>query len=1091
MPRNTARRGISVMLAMALSLLSMLIPVLQPLYISGEEITGTLDAWIEGSVVNGSAGMKVTCQTLKQMGGTPPKLVTLYFNGTTGPQGKFNITVDSNTWGVPTNLNPYSVFIFSTYYIEALPGSDMYNFNGPIYEGNTTSVPEGRLMARDYPTGNLTVKVLNQTSGGTLEDALVELSYLPGFPDAPFPLTMYTDINGEVYYPEIRSVNTSVEITRPNFQPLSGTEPDDFVIVADGGDTLAVFDLTEEPWPFSVLAGSVDVNHSLPLTIDFKRAMDTDSILKVNNYGLFRVDGMVSVPFTLTAREGDSMVDLRAIEPLDFNTTYDLRIEPHLMDDVGTRPLWRAMTVRFTTELPPGAITGRTVDRNTLEPVAGLKIRVLDQISVSDDEGVFSFPSVPAGTYRMDIDESYLFNGTSRSGNIVRKGRVLDMGDIPVGPKSWGALKVRVTSDGRPLEGAWAYVIDDLILGDTFNMTTDHQGEVFFPRVVSGAVTVEVSAPHYNKLGDMASVPISGEALLEFGLTEDPLPVWVEAVSMNGEVHVHPGTDLLVHVPDPILFSSLNVTIWEKDNDGFPENAIPLSIEVGQDELTYVVDPDVQFPLESRFVLIVSRELTTLQAPTSVLWRDLEYHFSTADLPLAHISGTLLFEGMAMEDFRVDFGPFFAFTDVTGDFNISIDPVGPITSDIFSINGSFYGYSTYTSELELEAGSDLMVGTIDLFHVQGWYEVSPAPGSINVDPSTAVVFTFMKPIMVPREERFNKQFSVIADGSSAPVAGQYKVSSDNRTVTFTPGSDLEHDTMYHVRISPELKRGDNVSMFPLGNSTDFRVRPPSIEIIVMEPTDPQSLSIDGGIRISFSIPVKKPLIENDVSIDPTVEGTMFTWVSGSEVTITAFFKMDTAYDLELPAGIYGLEDEPLTTDLLFSFRTTDGYAKGHSMGTPQIFPSPESVWEPGQNIRLSGSVSNSTGYLVMVSFLKDGTSSGEATALVDGEGRYGVNISAPDTAGEYLLSLVVSMPGGPVADERTYEVEVGDAGAASEPKDDLTLVIILVIIILLVIAVIVGAVLIARGQRARIGSEIQDIDYTEVESEWEGTEDEW
>ncbi|MGA1793757.1 MAG: Ig-like domain-containing protein [Thermoplasmatota archaeon] len=1053
-----------------------------------DEVIGTQDAWIIGKVVNGEAGMKVSCLSMKNL--PPPQLPTqLTFTGTTDASGNFNITVDSNAWGSPPDINPYSVLVNSSYYKEMISGNNIHTFTEWIFPGNVTQVPPGTLIARDYATSNLTVKILNRTSGEPLPGARVEIGYKQNIPTPPFPLAKATNSSGEVYYPKVRSINTSIEATRANFRPLSDTEPDDYTIVDEGGESSTVFELVEKSWPFTVLVGSEDVNHSQPIRIDFRRTMDHASILKTGNYGLWKGEGMVPVPFKLTSRDSDRMVDLEPIDDLDFNTSYIIRIEPYLLDEGAMRPLWRAMTVTFKTELPPGSITGRLVNAKTLAPAEGLFVRVLDQLSITDVNGIFDFPVVPAGTYRLDVDESYLFNSTTMPGTKVEKGESLDLGDIPIGPKKWGSLKVKVFSDGTPLEGAWVQVVDDLIREEKMNLTTDKAGEVLFQYVVAGVVTVDASAPHHNRRGDMALVPESGQGYLEIDLIEDTLPVWVEAVNKNPDGTVAPGSNFLVHLPEAVKFSSLNVTIWSTDDDGIASSKVPLSIEAGQDELTYIVNPDTQLPMEKPYVLIVSQELLSLDDSSQLLWRDLQFFFRTPDLPMVHIDGTLLFEGKVIQGYSVGFGSFLATTDAEGYFNISIDPETAMVSSTFSANGSQYGYGTFDLQLELDAGDVRHLGTIDLFHIPGWYTVVPAPGEVNVDPSAVIIFTFKEPIIVPNEDRFNRLLSVVPEGLSAPVAGEYVIGSENRTVTFTPGSLLEPNTVYNIRISKDLMRWDNVSMFPLGNSTNFKVKPPAITVEVLEPSDPQGIPIDSSIRLAFSYDVEKEMVEDSIEFLPDVEGIRFGWTSGSEVRIWAYFQVSTEYQLKVRAGIHGIDGEPLPADFSYNFTTGTGYGLDHDIGSPQIFPAPENGWKLGENIRFSGVVSDSAGYEINIRVTKDGSVEREATTTVSADGTWNLNISAPDEEGSYTLVVEIAMPGGPVADDATFDVEVSKEGA-STPDDGNTTLIVIIVIIIVVIAVIIFAAVYARNQRAKADKELSEIDYTEVEGDWEDDDEE-
>ncbi|MGA1872789.1 MAG: Ig-like domain-containing protein [Thermoplasmatota archaeon] len=1053
---------------------------------AADEATGTMDAWIIGTVENGELGIQISCQTLKRVGGNPPQ--QLYFNGTTDVSGNFNITVDSNQWGSPTEIGQFTVYAYSTYYKQMIPGSEMYMFSDHIYSGNESSVPQGSLVARDYPTSNLTLRVLNGSSGEPLPGASVELGYRPNIPEPPFELTSISDATGEVSYSKVRSVNTSVEITKANFRPLSDTEPANYFIVKEGGDTFLSFDLVERPWPFTVLVGSEDVNYSQPIRIDFNRVMDHSSIIKQSNYGLWKVDGMVAIPYRLTARESDRMVDLEPLSDLEFNTTYELRIEPYLYDEGATRPLWRAMTVTFTTELPPGSIVGRMVNSVTMEPAEGMWVRVLDQHSVTDEDGFFSFPVVPAGTYKLVVDESYLYNSTTMPGTKVEKGKAVDLGDVPIDPKTWGSLKVKVFSGQTPLEGAWVRIVDDFVTEDDLNYTTDYKGEVYFDKVIAGAVTVDVSAANHNQRGDMAFVPASGEGYLEISLTEDPLPVSVEAVNVLQEDTVDPSTNFHIQLLEPIKFSTLNVTIWTTDVDDEPVQSIPLSIEAGGDELTYIVNPDIQLPLERTFLLTVSSELVSLEGSTPVLWRDLRYVFRTPDLPDININGTLLFEGGVIEGFAVTFQEFSALTDETGNFNISVDPNTPSLTGVLTVNGTIYGYTVYTKDLEISAGEVREVGVIDMLHVDGWYTVDPPDGSTNVDPSTVVECVFQEPIIPPEEDRFSRLISIIPDGLSAPVPGQYTVSGGNRTVIFYPDEDLEPNTLYRIRISKDLKREGNISMFPLGNSTTFKIKPPSIVITILEPADPLDVPIDSSIRVAFSYDVVKGSIEGGLDLTPDVEGARFDWVSGSELRFFANFATSTEYELRIPAGIYGSTGEPLPSTFTFSFTTGTGYAFEHDLGSPQIFPSPDQGWEPGQNIRISGIVTGSEGYIITVKMIKEERTHVEETAIVSPDGTWSMNLTAPDENGEYSMTIQISMSGGPVADEEIYQVMVGDVETSA--SDDNTNLIMIVIILVLVALIVVAGLMYARTQRVRARKELSGIEYTEVESDWEDEDEE-
>ncbi|MGA1849031.1 MAG: hypothetical protein ACMUHB_06790, partial [Thermoplasmatota archaeon] len=240
---SDARKSLIVASLAVLLILHIFVPVMIVQGGPGDEApTGTKDAWIVGKVKNGVSGMAVSCKTIKNPG---PGSEVLYFNGTTIAQGAFNITVDSNTWGVTETLTPYEITVSPTYYLGLLMNRHiLVNFT---YSGNVSEVPEGTFETYAFPLSDLTITVYNKTSGQPLESARVELVYGPEIPDPPFILTKATNSTGQVEYLQVRSINTTVDITKPNFLTLPASGDPDWVNVNEGVETLSYFYLTERP----------------------------------------------------------------------------------------------------------------------------------------------------------------------------------------------------------------------------------------------------------------------------------------------------------------------------------------------------------------------------------------------------------------------------------------------------------------------------------------------------------------------------------------------------------------------------------------------------------------------------------------------------------------------------------------------------------------------------------------------------------------------------------------------------------------------------------------------------------------------------
>jgi len=1069
-----------VLMVLQISVAVMAVPGLPD---SGDP-AGTRDAWIVGKVRNGIGGMAVSCKTIKTSGG--PSTQTIYFNGTTNAQGSFNITVDSNTWGETETLTPYEVTVSPTYYLGLHSGIHiLVNFT---YAGNVSRVLDGTFEAYRYPLSNLTITVYNKTSGEPLGSARVELVYGPEIPTPPFLLAKATNATGQVEYSLVRSMNTTIDVTRTNFVSLSASGDPDWIDVQEGGDMNVDIQLAEKPWPFRILTEGDDVNVSQGVVVDFRTEMDPSTILNKENYRLTNIDDGSDVDLNLVAKDSNRKVDLIPKTPLEFDTNYTLRLDTGFRDDGGSKLLWRAMTGSFRTELPPGTVSGTVIDSNDASGVAGLRVRLLDQTAVTDPSGHFHFSVVPAGSYRLDVEESFLYNGTGMTGVQLDKGEDLVLSDLEVDPKEWGSLKVRVLSGGQPLEGAWVNLISPFIWGDLYNITTNVTGMVHYPRVRAGAVTMEIGASHHATRPDVALVKKGEEKLLTANLVEYPLPASIAPALVNPDGTIPHNSDFIISLSEAIKFSTLNLSLFQIDDEGSLIRELDiLPPGPGGDELTYIIDPPPLL-LESRYMFILSEELMTLEDPRPLMWRDLVHIFRTPELPLVYLNGSLLFDGLPLEGFTVGFGGFEAVTGDDGSFNISVDLSGKNFEGEFSANGSMYGYAAYTQVVEVEAGEVVEMGTIVLYHLPDWYSLTPTDGSGNVEPDTEITFRFKEPISVPGEDRWTKLLSVIPGGSNAPISGSYSVSNGNRTVVMIPDNLLTPDGLYTVRISRDLKREDNVTMFPVGNETTFRVKPPAIVVSLLEPAELQGVAIDSVFRLSFNYPVFRESIQEGLSFDPAATGLHFDWISDLEVRFTAFLSVDTQYRIVLQAGVYGKGSQPLTEPYTVDLTTGDTYAFTHSMSNLRIFPDPEEGWTTGDSIMLSGGAENSNGYEVRIRISKGGELKLQEVVDVGQGGTWSVNVTVPGEAGTYTLEVLLSMPGGPVSDSISYTVEVGEEGGISDDEGNPATTIIVAVVIVLVILLVIGALLFARSQRRKAEEELS-VDYTEVEGEWEDPEE--
>lgn len=1093
------RRSLSTASAMAIALLMLIGPMilLAPVP-QGKDTTnetgifGLQDAWIIGKVMNAATMLDVSCESIYTASqGSDP--VLQYYNGTTDIQGNFNITVDSNPWKNDSYYSPYKVTIFGNYHQSIYSGKDKFIFENATYSGNESAVPNGILEVVTNPLSNLTLTILNGSSGEPLENARVELQYPQGFPAAPFPLAKGTDAAGQAAFDGIRSVNTTVAVTKLNFQPLVDTEPADYVVVQEGGDMQRTFTLIEKPWPFALLGDESDINATENVTINFKQEMDPVSITTLSNFQMWKVDGEVPISFALAAKDSNRKVHIDPEEPLEYDTVYRIRLEPRLRTDGGTFPLWRAMEITFKTELQPGQMKGRIISSSDGSPAENVRIMVLDQTRSTNSTGHFHFSIVPQGTYRLDVLESFLFNDSSLSGVEVDKGEIVVVDDIVIDPKPWGMLEVNVMSGDSPLEGAWIKIIDETVMAGEFNLTTDGNGMAFFPSVRTGAVIMKVGASHHAVRDDMALVYEGKRSYLNITLIEDDIPVWIEATDpIEGEI-VDPQSNFLLHVPEPVVFSTINVTMFMTDEMGAHIEEVSLTPPEKQNDLVYIINPP-RLQMESYYKITIGSDLESLSTNEEIIWRDVSLEFKTPDFDLSYINGSLLLEGMVLEGFDIVFGDFSDTVDEEGGFNLTIDLSEPSLTGELMINGSSYGYGSINLPFQIEPGRTYEAGDIDLYHIDGWYSVTPEPGALDIDPTASVVLEFMRPFISPAAENWSKVFALIPEGSSAPLPGDYSVLNDNMSVVFTPASEMENNVVHTVRVTEALLQESGLSMFPLGNETSFRIEPPEIRVTIKEPLagELDSVDLDQPIVITFSSSVDKAVFQANIEVSPEPAGIELIWPTPTEVEIHMLLSAETTYTMSLPVGIYGSSGEPIKTAFNLEFTTTSEYSTEHNLESVQVEPSVDSGWETGKDIKFSGTASNAEGWTIHLVLEKDGVMVKEADTFVDGNGSWTIELIVPSEPGDYDITVTIGVPGGPASDTWTGEVEVREAGASvdDDPSSSDNNLLIALIIVIAVVLIIIAAVVYAMVQRKKAQEEIDSIEYDDIESEWDNEEEE-
>ena len=1036
---------------------------------------GSGDGNIAGMVGGGGAGMLVEATATNVSGGP------LKFTGLTLADGSFNITVDAN----PEFITPYLVEVSPNYHYDVR--SSLYIFTREN-DNETQHVPAGMLTASRVPTSNLTVTVLNGSSMEPLPGARFEVSYGGEVPEPPFGLVYLTDQYGNISIPDIRSGETSINLSKINFKYLKGSDLPETIDIIQGGYTNITLVLKENDWPFTTVpeGRTDDFTISSNITVNFGAIMDHGTIDISSAYKLKTVADGSFIPIVHEVSGDDRSVQIDPQVDLEYNTTYMFWMDSSVKMEIGTRPLWRPMEVFFTTELEPTTVSGYVKEIGTGQPVVGVTMTMNDLHALTDEVGMYGFPAVPPGDYTALVEGSYL-HGPAYGVNItVAKGETIMMEDILVEPFPFGSLEVNVLSDLGPIEGAWVS-----IRGSPLNKTTNDTGSALFEKVREGMASIKVGGDHHFELEEERFIYEGGLSYLNLSLLERPFPVTVEPTDeiMPGVVDV--STDLLIHMPGTVQFTTLDVSLVSLNDNGTVDREVLLNqITQVDTSNTYRVDPIPLLELETSYMLIIGSDLRLVGEGENLLWRDMEYGFRTLDFLNAYINGSILLERTPYEGILISFGDFEIQCDDLGSFNMTVDMSSPEMMDTLVIDGEPLGYTSFSVDLTLIGEEVYQAGTISLVPLEGWYDMVPRDGRMDVDPATDVTFTFMHPILHPGVNvSWDTQIGLFIKGASAPVSGSYEISKDNRTLLFSPQYDLVEGGTYEIRVSSDLLIFDGRSLCPIGNITEFTVSFSGIHIAVLNPLVYTDVAIDQDFRLSFGVGVNETMIEEELSIDPEPTIVEYSWLSTSEVIIKMLLLPQVDYSMVLVPGTYGSSGEVLSLNFVLEFSTGIGYVRPHELSEVLFVPSPDHGWTAGKSVVLSGSAEGSVGYQVALVLIEGVTIISEGTTTVMADGSWSISLTLlPDLEGLYTLNISILIPGGAVAYSEERSVEISQPASSSGGDEGISiLAIIAIIVIVVVVVLIVVALTVMRRQKEELDAE--GIKYDEVDAEWSEKEE--
>lgn len=183
-------------------------------------------------------------------------------------------------------------------------------------------------------------------------------------------------------------------------------------------------------------------------------------------------------------------------------------------------------------------IQGRIVDGATGTPLSGVTVTLsgpAQQTMTTSADGVFSFASLPAGSYTLQASVTGFFGATA---TLSAGGGTLNVGDLALSrdaPASSGTVRGTVTDaqSGQPLAGASVSV-------GGVSTTTDASGVYTIANVAPGDVAVQVALTGYVSVTGGGELVAGGVLVFSPALT----PLTAQETALEGTV-----TDGATHAP--------------------------------------------------------------------------------------------------------------------------------------------------------------------------------------------------------------------------------------------------------------------------------------------------------------------------------------------------------------------------------------------------------------------------------------------------------------------------------------------------------------------------------------------------------------
>ncbi|MFO8051353.1 MAG: Ig-like domain-containing protein [Thermoplasmatota archaeon] len=921
--------------------------------------------------------------------------------------GDWNLTTLEFHVRVDIDKMDYSLpFMFELYdwYGKNESGGGMVNipmpFNFTKSPAEPYHIPNGTLFYTEGVFGDLSLKVINGTSGEPLEG--VGLNFPKHPPRSTTETGLRTNESGMILVEDLQigldnipgdtSNNVTINIDKDHFNTQDGTGTVNRVIregkVSHYEITLIEDDLLQS---FTPSPGSTGVESNRTKTNIFLQFHDRMLQASVNQNTVFiEEEGGSRIDIQYDWNPTGDLVNLVPLNDLKYNTTYTITVTPRVKNLTGSELLWRTFTTSFTTHLEPPHVSGTVYVNETMEPAPEGSYYKLDNgPRMMLQNGQFNFTVREDSFHEIEvfgptvggIDE-YLYKGAGTETFILSRGETLVIDTLRLVKQPVRTVRFNVVAEGsfEPLGDA---MVTNLITDDM--LYTDENGTVEFEDIRRDLSTpFKAYYPNYDD--DSFSLPPADEDLTVWNITliEDPLPIEIKARGRDVDIVLTEGVtvdvdsrfilDLQTDM-DPETMNVDNIMI-------LGPGGVPVALNIRNETGSYrrwFVDPRSDLEYSTEYTLLVKEQIATSEGENP-LWRDLSISFITEGLIPAAVNGNVYVgeKPVGGIEVKVMWGGEVLGSAVTGSngyysLDIPMDRK-ELTGVSVVANGSKFGLETVTLDNQiLRDGLALNDTDFRLERLPGWISIlypkddlerMEVDGSIDIIFSVELQYTDLATLL----ENFTLRSTIYVDLDIS-------VSSDNRTVTLTPTEPLDHNTEYILAIS-NFEQGEfhrelmSVSGLPAlirGETRRVTTEFAPIEVIMQRPTKENMENVDLNVVMTLyftNYEIDQDLLESSIELLNVDNGSgvdlTFDWTSsGRSVDIShPEFQPITEYQLIIPSGVYGYNGERIEEDFLFQFTTEnrlrpDVYVTENFPSTAKPGPVTITVTNPlGKGIRL-------------------------------------------------------------------------------------------------------------------------------------------